>query len=369
MNSETDLRFKRFFEQSYSVILIIDPEGGRIIDGNKAAIDFYGYSHQELTSMKISDINMLGSNGVQQKMYLTVEKNGQQFIFDHKLANGQIRNVEVHTGPVDIGNSQLIYSIIHDITPRIKAERELVVAKEKAEEADRLKSEFLAIMSHELKTPLNAIVGFSDLIKNNPDLSQEEVVNFASIINKSGMHLNFVISDIFNLALLHTNQLTVVRSKSKVVDLVNELSETVSVVYKTSQVGFEYHIGNGLDNVEIDSDVEKIRQVLLNLLDNAFKYSTSGVVKLLVLQNQEKIMFSVEDQGKGIDPKVGDKIFEYFVQEDNSSSRRVGGTGVGLAISRGIAELLKGSIYYESAPGVGSKFFFSVPIVFKVDEK
>ncbi len=247
-----------------------------------------------------------------------------------------------------------------EVTDRIHAQEESVIAKEAAEESDRAKSDFLANMSHEIRTPLTGILGFADLLLAGGD--EGDVANrleYLTTIKASGMHLLNVINDILDLSKIESGQ----------VDFDNEpcqphliLAEVIRVLQlKASEKNlvlssrWETHIPS-----TIQTDPSRLRQLLINLVGNAIKFTASGSVqivgKLIEWDGRPQIQLEVTDTGIGIEPEKLDKIFYPFVQADNSVTRRFGGTGLGLAISRQIARGLGGDLTADSELGVGSKF-------------
>lgn len=257
----------------------------------------------------------------------------------------------------DIG--QLIVS--RDITERKRAEADLIAAKEKAVESDRLKSAFLANMSHELRTPLNSIIGFSELL-TDPDFNQKQASQFAQIIHTNGNNLLSIINDIMDISKIEAGQVQVKNKLFSVNKLMTELHEEYS--FNGIQKGIEIILDpmNPIEEVFIESDQTKMRQILVNLVSNAIKFTEKGFVKLGMRITGNFIEFHVKDTGIGIPADFQTQIFERFRQVESSDSRKYGGTGLGLTISKSLTELLGGTIWMESKKGEGSTFYFTVPI-------
>ncbi len=249
---------------------------------------------------------------------------------------------------------------------RKKAENSLVSALEKATESDRLKSAFLATISHELRTPLNSIIGFSDLISE--DMPIDDIKEFARTIKSSGKHLLNIVDDIFDLTLVESGESKV--SKQDV-----NLNETLSNIYST--VKAEQKILNK-DNIDlniiippkkselvISTDSFKVKQILINLLKNALKFTEKGFVYYgyisEVIDDNSVVKFFVKDTGIGIAKDKQEYIFGMFKQIDDSYTRTYGGIGIGLSISKKLTELLGGKIWFESKEGVGTTFYFTIP--------
>lgn len=181
---ESERSYRNLFEDHTAVKLLIDPENQRIVKANKAASVFYGWSISELENMRVSQINTASNEVISDTLKNAMLRNKNQFEFKHRLANGEIRDVEVFTAKTEYKGKVLLHSIVHDITDKKQLLNELVVAKEKAEESEQLKTAFLANMSHEIRTPLNGIVGFTNLLTTNDDhFTEDNKREFAQIIN------------------------------------------------------------------------------------------------------------------------------------------------------------------------------------------
>lgn len=251
--------------------------------------------------------------------------------------------------------------IMNDITEKKQMLNDLIVAKEKAEESDRLKSTFLANMSHEIRTPLNSIIGFSDLmLKSNFDPAN--LVEFAQIINTSGNDMLSMINNILDISMIETCNDSLSKDIFSVNMVVKDVHEKLS--YKANEKGIELRLDslNPQNEIYIDSDMNKLKHILINIVSNAIKFSKEGFVEIGIRTNENNVCFNVKDTGIGIPEEFQDKIFERFFQVQSDSTREYGGNGLGLAISKHLVELLGGKIGVESKYGIGSKFYFTIPI-------
>ena len=246
---------------------------------------------------------------------------------------------------------------------------ELVKARIKAEESDRLKSSFLANLSHEIRTPMNAINGFTELILNTK-ISESEKFEYLNVIEKSGKNLVGIIDDLIEMSKIDSNQLlpnlTVVNLES----CVNELYETVKITIKNNDIDFKLIKSINSAKFNVITDVIKLKQVIINLLTNALKFTEKGLVTFGFEIDEDKalINFSIKDTGLGIDANNHKFIFDRFKRIDSDISIKVGGLGLGLAISKAYIDLLGGSISLESEVGVGSTFCFSIPLQYSKAE-
>ena len=251
--------------------------------------------------------------------------------------------------------------LLVNIKLRIQSDEIIIAAKEKAEENDRLKSAFLANMSHEIRTPLNSIIGFAELVVD-PYFEQEQHAEFAQMISESGNNLLSIISDIMDLSKIEAGQLDVKKCKVEVNQLMVSLKREFS--HKASKKGIELRLSpsNPNDKILIESDETIIRQVLVNFIGNSIKFTENGFIELNISRTATHIQFQVKDTGIGIPETYHDKIFERFRQVETAHTRKYGGNGLGLAISKSLVELLGGTIWMESEVGKGSSFNFSIPL-------
>lgn len=240
-----------------------------------------------------------------------------------------------------------------DITELKETERMLIGAKEKAEEADRLKSAFLANMSHEIRTPLNAIVGFSSLLEKAEDAEEKHL--YATIIEENNKLLLQLISDILDLSKIEAGTFDIIPEQVDAQQLCNELLQSMQV-RATEQV--EILLAPELPELTFTSDKNRLYQVLLNFVTNALKFTSEGSIVIDYRINGNEVRFSVQDTGMGIEPEKQEAIFTRFVKLNNF----IAGTGLGLPICQSIVTQLGGKIGVESEPGKGSCFWFTHPI-------
>ena len=240
-----------------------------------------------------------------------------------------------------------------DITELKETERMLIGAKEKAEDADRLKSAFLANMSHEIRTPLNAIVGFSSLLEEAEDAEEKHL--YATIIEENNKLLLQLISDILDLSKIEAGTFDIIPEQVDAQQLCNELLQSMQV-RATEQV--EILLAPELPELTFTSDKNRLYQVLLNFVTNALKFTSEGSIVIDYRINGNEVRFSVQDTGMGIEPEKQEAIFTRFVKLNNF----IAGTGLGLPICQSIVTQLGGKIGVESEPGKGSCFWFTHPI-------
>lgn len=244
---------------------------------------------------------------------------------------------------------------------------ELSIAKDKAEESNRLKAAFMENISHEIRTPMNGIIGFIDLLKS-PEFDKEQQDEFLVIIENCSRQLMAIITDIVEISKLES---THVKPIIKPCILTDVRDNIVSMFHQTfsKNPNVEFKLNCKVEDIVCLTDEVKLKQILTNLISNAIKNTPSGFIELgcSVIEN-EKIVYYVKDSGIGISKENQLLIFERFMQVDNTLTRQNGGTGLGLAITKAYIELLNGEIWLESSPGIGSTFFFSIPYNGLTDE-
>ncbi|MBN1253481.1 MAG: PAS domain S-box protein [Bacteroidales bacterium] len=261
-------------------------------------------------------------------------------------------------------------SLKKEITARKKTEKALIEAKNKAEESDRLKTAFLANMSHEIRTPLNAIVGFSSLLSDNE--VDEEVRDFyIKNIDEGSESLTQLIDNIIDIAKIEAKQLSIQKTDFFVNDILTELFyKFKDSLLNTKSKFLEFLIDIPYKSVDfvINADKKRFRQILINLLSNAFKFTEKGEVTIGYSIKDENLMFFVKDTGIGIDQSSHDTIFNRFIKLEEDKNKLFRGTGIGLAIVKGLAEYLDLKIKIKSEKNIGSCFSFEIPFKYQVEK-
>ncbi|HPE86766.1 MAG TPA: PAS domain S-box protein [Bacteroidales bacterium] len=295
-------------------------------------------------------INVLKSKQINEYTYhLPVE--GKDHIFDARMV---------------YVNEEKVLTIVRDITERQMLIEELRQAKEKAEQSDRLKSAFLANMSHEIRTPMNGIIGFSELMRD-PSFSEEERNRFASSVVNSSRQLLAIVNDVLDISRIESGTMAVNMHLIAIHEFASELKKIYIQIAAEKKLQFHVNIQLNSDT-SFYSDRVKVRQILDNLLSNAFKFTKQGVLTLQITGRVDSICFEVLDTGPGIPEHKLEEIFERFVQLEMEINRNYGGTGLGLSISRKLASLLGGEIRVKSKIGKGSIFTLSLPMKYEASD-
>jgi PAS domain S-box-containing protein len=280
--------------------------------------------------------------------------------------DGEVRWIWSRIFPV-YNNENEVYrvaGIASDITEQKLIEEALISAKEKALESDQLKSAFLANISHEIRTPMNGIIGFAELLKDE-NISPDSRIQYVTIITKSSEQLLHIIDDIIDLSKIEANQLKISRRNVKVVSLLSELQvfyNNEKLQMGKSHIEVRADILSSNQNTVINTDESRLRQILMNLISNALKFTEKGHVTFGFSEFKSGfIEFYIEDSGTGIPAAKQSYIFKRFRQLDDALTRKFGGTGLGLAICQGLVKLLGGRIWVKSEVDKGSTFFFTIP--------
>ncbi|MBD66320.1 MAG: hypothetical protein CME62_14005 [Halobacteriovoraceae bacterium] len=467
--------FIEIFDQHSSIMLLIEPGSGKILGSNKAASDFYGYTKEEFLQLKVFDLNTLSEEGVKNLMVEVSTSQESYFVFQHKLKNGEKRDVEVNTSEINLSSGKAFFSIIKDITKikklrdQIKHEKELYqnimesasdgihildragnvihcsysfanllgytreealklnvkdwdetipveqmvpviasvienpktfetihkkkdgsvfhaqinakgiqlagenflyastrdITEQKKLEKDlknalKAKSVFLANMSHEIRTPMNAIIGLTNMVLET-ELSDSQFEHLKNI-QISTESLLGVINDILDYSKVEAGKLTIENKAFRLKDLIDNLTHIFKFGIEKSGLTFNIYIDPTIPEY-ILGDSLRIMQVLTNLLSNASKFTPRGSIDLDVavlekLGPQTKISFSVKDTGIGIDKEIQKQLFKPFEQGDSSTTRKYGGTGLGLMLSKQLIEAMGGEIKLKSDVDKGSTFEF-----------
>jgi PAS domain S-box-containing protein len=358
---ESEQRYRLLFQRNLAGVYRVSL-AGRILDCNEACARIFGYSNpRELVGRNASDLYT--TPAARASFTSSLQERGALTSFEHCLVRKDGTPVWVLESATLIkGGDQLIEGTFIDITARKQGEAELQKAKEAAEAASRAKSEFLANMSHEIRTPMNGILGMTELALST-ELSGEQR-EFLTMVKSSADSLLTVINEVLDFSKIEAGKLDIDLFEFNLRD---SLEETVRMfAYPADRKGIELicDVAPEVPDVVV-GDPTRLRQIIVNLLSNALKFTEHGEILLRVegeslTQDYSVLQFSVRDTGIGIPHDKQQFIFEAFAQVDSSTTRRFGGTGLGLTISARLVAMMDGHIWVESEYGKGSTFHFTV---------
>jgi PAS domain S-box-containing protein len=365
------LEFRTLFNTANESIFIVDLEG-HFLEVNRVACDRLGYRREELLSMEVADIV---SPALPHELLLTrrgriIQEGELLFEAVHIAKDGAELPVEISTRLFDYRGSSSILCVARDIRERKRLEAaahkqaaELERAKTAAENASRAKSQFVANMSHEIRTPMNGILGMSGMLLETT--LQPEQREYAETIGKSAEALLGIVNDVLDFSKIEAGRMKIELLRFDIVTCLAEVGDLLTP--QICSKGLNYTFATEVDHRIVHGDAGRIRQIVLNLLWNAIKFTERGHVKLCVAETHAEsdrptFSISVEDTGVGIAALDVALIFDTFSQVDSSTTKRHGGTGLGLAISQRLAGLMGADITVTSELGRGSAFTLSIPL-------
>ena len=377
---ESENKFATIFQVSPDIIMMTDPESSALVEANDQFYAQTGYTRNEAMGRRVTDLvySKIESSRVGKVAELMRTGTIDDFEATARRKDGSTFLVNVSMRVVQLGGNPFLLSVCRDITERkaIEAEllevqhglerrveertAELAEAKERAESADRTKSSFLATMSHELRTPLNSIIGFTGLLLQQlPGPLNPEQQKQLSMVQTSARHLLALINDVLDISKIEAGQLDIERSEVPVAESIrNALSLTEPFAKRK---GIEIVAELKAELGTIPTDRRRFKQVVLNLLNNAIKFTDVGQVTLRAFRTATQLQVQVEDTGVGISEADLKKLFKPFRQIDTGINRKHEGTGLGLAICERLVRLMGGSIRVRSTLGRGSTFEFWLP--------
>ncbi|MDD4822041.1 MAG: PAS domain S-box protein [Bacteroidales bacterium] len=363
---ESEGKFRNLYESLSLAYLII--KDGVCIECNEAALEIYKADKKEEIigkspinySPEFQTNNNKSSEEAKRHIKLAIEKGFHTFEWLGMRKNKEEFYAEVSLKKFYFKDQLYIQCLTSDITERKRVESELIAAKERAEESDRLKTAFLQNMSHEIRTPLNAICGFSAFLDDD-DIDADRRKSYVQIIQNNSNQLLSIVSDVLTISALETKQAQINISKVCINDVIVELLAVFKQQASNQTVSLLAKRPLSDKQSTIYTDKTKITQILTNLLTNALKFTHDGFIEFGYLLINDEIEFYMKDSGIGVKPELHEKIFERFCQADKTIQINYGGTGLGLSICKGFVELLGGKIRVQSEFGKGSTFYFTLP--------
>nr|WP_319492631.1 ATP-binding protein [uncultured Desulfobacter sp.] len=358
---ESEDKYRQMFEDNTAIKLLIDPKNGDIVDNNSGASNFYGYDHNQFRKMKITDINILSPEEINAEMQKAKLSNRNHFIFKHKLASGEMRDVEVHSGPITYKGRTLLFSIIHDITDRKRME-------EQQRQTHKMESigTLAGGIAHEFNNILSIIIGNNELIMEDlPEWSLSR--ECADEIRLAGLRARDIVKHLLTFSRQDD-------SIKKAINIRSVVKESLRLIRSTTPTNIEIRDSFSPDCFPVFGDATQVNQILINLVNNAvYALPISGGRIDIELSNTvidhmtgfsknelapgKYVRLLVRDNGSGMDKEILEKIFEpYFTTKDVNE-----GSGLGLSVVHGIVENHNGSITCDSKKGQGTTFTILIP--------
>ncbi|MDO8727518.1 MAG: PAS domain S-box protein [Candidatus Methanoperedens sp.] len=364
MLAESEEKFRTLFDNAIDGIMLADVETKKQYMANKKICNMLGYSSEEILNLSVMDLHPEKDIPWIIELFEKQAKGENSFVenIPVKRKNGSVFYADINTSTMIIAGKLYNMGLFRDVTERRQNE-EMHRENERLELANRTKNDFLSVMSHELRTPLNAIMGFSELLKNKSagELNEKQQ-RYAGNVYSSGKHLLGIIDDVLDLTNAESGNMEIIIEKMSVPNAINKIVDVTKEKAASHKIIIKKQIVPDIEFIETDPN--RFRQVLNNLLDNAVKFSKpeGGTVTITAEKEGDMVKFKVSDNGIGIIDKDMRRIFQSFEQLESGIARRYEGTGLGLAISKKLVELIGGSITAESRYGVGSTFTFTLPI-------
>ncbi len=363
--AESIERYRSLFDYSPHAAFSLDVDG-RFTDANAVAQELSGYTLAEFRERDFTA--MIRPEHVERTLAAfegALRRVPQQLEATMQHRDGHAMELSLAATPVIVHDEVVgVHGVAEDVTERNEMRRELERTRLAAEEANAAKSLFLANMSHEVRTPLTSVLGATEMLAE--DILSPGQHHLVGIIHRSGERLLRLVNDILDVSRLEAGKLDVQPAPFRIRGLVDDLEAWASPMAHREGVAFELVVDPALPET-VDADAMRISQVITNLLVNAFKFTETGHVLLVVEvvdggADVVQVRFAVEDSGIGIAPDQLEDLFQTFTQVDNTTTRKYGGAGLGLAICQELVRLMDGSMAAESKPGVGSTFAFTLPL-------
>ena len=366
INSEH--RFRTIFDTAFQMSGLLTPEGN-VLQANHAALDFAGLTIDDVINQPVWETSWFShSIQVQEELKQAIQQARQGEFIRYEVevmaASGQIRTVDLSIKPVfdDQGKVSWLLPEGRDITDQLQAQADLIKAREQAEHASKAKSEFLATMSHEIRTPMNGVIGMCNLLLESELTPLQK--EYSETIYRSGEALLLIINDILDFSKIEAGKLEVEHVPFELQPVLEGVMDLLAESAQRKQLEFTCVVSPTVPQ-KLSGDPARLRQVLTNLLSNGIKFTDQGEVTLRVsLVNQStgqaRLRFEIKDTGIGISSEQQSLLFQPFTQADSSNTRRFGGTGLGLVISKKLIEAMQGAVQFESQMNRGTTFWFEI---------
>lgn len=354
---ESEERFRAFAENAVDAIFLHDTSG-HILYANQHGCESLGYQHDELLALNVVEIEANFDPEWLREQW-TQMKPGHAYTIDgiHRRKDGSEFPVEVKISQIEIGGTPCVLAHARDVTERKKAEA-AQAERDRAERANQAKNQFLSRMSHELRTPLNSILGFAQLLEMYDPTDQQK--DCVVQILRGGKHLLGLINEILDISRIESGTMTISKEAVLVGEVVQEAMSLVAPLADLQKVSLQVDMST-LQSLWAEADRQRLLQILINLASNGIKYNVDGgKVQVGGTCQDDTIRIWVRDSGMGIGAEMADRVFMPFDRLGVEQRATVEGTGLGLTLSKNLAEAMGGAMWFESELGVGSTFFLEL---------
>jgi PAS domain S-box-containing protein len=361
----SEQRYRMLVENAGDAVFLLEQDG-RVVDVNRQACLDLGYTREELMRRHVSDLQVESdADGIAERWNEVTEQAPATVRVTHRRKDASEYPAEVRLARYEEGGNSWLLALSRDTSERERAAREVERARAAAESADQAKSRFLANINHEIRTPMTSVLAMTELLERSP--LETEQRRYVEIARSSADNLLGVIDDILELSWSDSGRLALDSLTFDLTSLVDDVVELFAQRARNKGIELASLVAAEVP-AALRGDPKHLRQVLINLLGNAVKFTEHGEIEVAVAAHQGgedgrvTLRFSVRDTGIGIPGTLHGELFEPFAQQDSSTTRRHGGAGIGLTISRALVELMDGEIGVDSAPDAGSTFWFTVTL-------
>jgi PAS domain S-box-containing protein len=358
---ESEQQFRSLFENNHAVMLLIDPDSLDIIDANPAALDFYGYSQEQIIEMKISDINTLSIDQLKVASAKAQAAKQTRFEFQHRLASGAIRDVEVYSGLVKTASNNFLYSIVHDITDKKLAEAKILENTRELHELNLTKDKLFSVIAHDLRNPVGLMLSLIDMfVEEKEGYSEAEKLKMILAMQKTAANTYELLENLLDWSRLQREKIKPVYQKVKIHD---QIEKGFSKFESTAAKKHIQLVNCVAQDAEAKVDTNIFDTILRNLISNAIKFTNRGgkIEVVISFTPDNELVLSVRDNGVGMSEQIVNQLFTLEKEPGRPGTDGEKSTGLGLVICKDFLDLINGSITVESKVGQGTTFFVSFP--------
>jgi PAS domain S-box-containing protein len=352
---ESEKDYKGLFENAHNPIIIIDPETLLIVDVNYSAELLYGYKRDELLKLSLKVLSVEVEDTIHLIQTVIKDQDVKSYITAHRKKDGSEIILNVNASVANYKGKIAIVSLHRDITEEEEIKKQLLYTKETAEKSDKLKGEFLSLISHEIRTPINTILGYIAIISEEIDtISPEEVNSLIEPVKRSSSRIMRTIELILDMSAINAGTNELEFKDNNVAKFLFEIITEQRDLNKNINLNIEFL--NKSKNEILYVDEYTFIQIFSNLIDNAIKYTLEGDIQVTLFNDKSKTIIEIKDTGIGINKDFLPTLFDSFTQEEHGYSRQYDGNGLGLALVKNYVKINKGIVSVASKKGIGTKF-------------